>query len=240
MTRARRLVFVAFCMSSAAAAACSGTSIGNTPVVTAINDAGIASDGSSAAAPGSVASTQACEAIISYDQRCADNDAGASNTCAVARKKDCGKVVPTMNSVYGDAIVACYTATAACGATDQCVATRLVGVTPTATQAKVRDDYCATCGEQAGPNCKGDFFRIGAAGNGDGFVVLQASDALAQYMDVKCTGPALDLKGFPTCRDAFNACTGGVSQAAAPQLPDACQPPPPPPEPPLGADAGAK
>jgi hypothetical protein len=95
---------------------------------------------------------------------------------------------------------------------------------------KVRDDYCATCGDEAGPDCKTAFFGISNdEGNGDGFLILQVSDDVARNIDAKCTGAALnpaDL-GATNCRDGFAYCATNEQQRALPTLPDTCQPPPP-------------
>jgi hypothetical protein len=111
---------------------------------------------------------------------------------------------------------------------------------PTAAMLKVRDDYCATCGDEAGPDCQNAFFRISADdGNGDGFLILQVSDDVAKDIDTKCTGAALnpaDL-GATNCRDGFAYCAINEQQNAMPPLPDSCFPPPPP-DNPDGGDGG--
>jgi hypothetical protein len=179
---------------------------------------------------GGPATNAACEAIIAYDQRCSDTQEMHTQKCGDDRKTTCTQATKTMSDAYRSAVVACFTSSVACGDTDACVSDKLSTGQPTAAMLKVRDDYCATCGDEAGPDCKNAFFRISNDdGNGDGYMILQVSDDVAADIDAKCTGSALnpaDL-GATNCRDGFAYCATNEQQNALPTLPDSCQPPPP-------------
>jgi len=182
----------------------------------------------------------ACVAVIGYDKRCADTPEAQSDACANARKAGCDKSTLTMSVDYHAAAVKCFTTTVQCGDTDACVSAELAKAKPTDAMLKVRDDYCATCGDEAGPDCKNAFFKISADdGNGDGYMILQVSDDVARDIDAKCTGSALDIagQGATNCREGFAGCAQGELENAAPALPDACSPPPPP-DPPDQGDGG--
>jgi hypothetical protein len=183
-------------------------------------------------------SRDACLAIIAYTQRCADSNEGRSDACAAARQAQCDAMTAQFSVAYHDAVVACFTATVQCGDTDQCVGNKLSQTNPSAAMLKVRDDYCATCGAEAGPDCANAFYKISDDGYGDGVMLLQMSDALVADIDSKCTGSALDIagSGATNCRDAFGYCAANEADNALPPVPDECNPPAPPDD---EEDAGA-
>jgi hypothetical protein len=168
-----------------------------------------------------------CKALIHYDQRCASTAAAASNACAVARNKECGKYAIMISDAFMQGVQSCSGDNTVCGDLNGCVDTLLASATHTATQVKVRNDYCTTCGADAGPMCPGEFFRITPDGVGPGYLVIQLSDPMLADVDAKCTGKALDLSMPGTCRDAFLACASAVAQNAAPMQPPECMPPMP-------------
>jgi hypothetical protein len=170
----------------------------------------------------------ACEAIIATAQRCADTPEARTPACAQARRADCDQATATMSVAYHDAVVECFTATMPCGDADTCIRDQLAKSGPTEAMRKVKVDFCATCGDEAGPDCAAAFFRISADdGMGAGFTVLEASDVVVRDIDAKCTGSALDVagQGATDCPSAFVACAQGELENAKPQLPDACLPP---------------
>lgn len=235
MKRAYFVFLASTCAIGSVAAACASSSSGGTRAV--LTDSGPDSTSDSMTPSGPVAAgTEACEAQIRFDQRCADNDAGTSSACADARRKDCGKFGTVLSDVYRNAIVACETEAAMCGDANGCIDGKLAAAVPTQAQTKVRDAYCTTCGAEAGATCAADFFRITADGVGAGYLILQVSDSVLLDLRAKCTGTALDLtQPGVTCRDAFTGCAGNTAQNAAPVLPDVCQPPPMP-QPDMDAD----
>ncbi len=227
-----------FAIASSVVACSSSSSPGVAPSVA--GDSGLADSttaGGDASSP--FIGTESCVAQIRYDQRCADNDAGTSSACSAAREKDCGKFVSALSDVYRKAIVACYTDASTCGQNSTCVDELLAVATPTAAQIKVRTDYCATCGPEAGATCARDFYTITPDGAGAGYGVIRLSDLVLIDLEAKCTGAGLDLS-MPamTCREAFTACVTTVTTGASPVLPDKCQPPQQP-DPPVDVDAAA-
>jgi hypothetical protein len=184
---------------------------------------------------------EACNAIIAFDQRCSDTPEVRTQACADARKATCSAMTKAMGDAYRVAVIACFTASVACGDTDACIAGRLSGVQPSGPMLRVRDDYCATCKAEAGPTCADDFYKISNdTGNGDGFLILQVSDDIARSIDAKCTGAALKPADFgaTTCREGFLYCATSEAQNAGPGMPDQCAPPPPPDTPPPQDDGG--
>lgn len=217
------LGFVVACSSS------KGSSSASAP--STAGDAGVASGDSAAPGDPPTASAAVCGALIAFDQRCSDTAEMRSKACGDGRKTTCDAWTNTMGSAYRAAVTACYTGTVGCNDIDACMSEKLTPTQPTAAMLKVRDDYCATCGTEVGASCHDDFYKISKdEGNGDGFLVLQVSDAVAAAIDAKCTGSALhpaDL-GATTCRDGFLYCATNEQQNAGPGLPDSCFAPAPP------------
>jgi hypothetical protein len=170
----------------------------------------------------------ACEAQIKFMQRCGESLQGKSQACADGRRQTCDKRLATMSPAYQSAIAACTTDATDCNdGPSACVEQHMSGVAPTAAQTKVRDDFCATC--KRIDSCADAFFKIDPDnGDGPGFLVLVASDAVAQTIDAKCTGAALDLDaGGGDCLAAFSDCLSAQTSSALPDDPDACFPPAP-------------
>ncbi len=212
------------CLSACSKSSNVGSVDNDTESASAPSDAGTAVE----TAAGLITNA-ACEAQISYEQRCADTPEAKSAACANGRKVDCDRVTTSFSSAYREAVATCVTATVPCGDAEACVDKKLAGTTPTAIMAQIRDNFCATC-KDTGPTCKDTFFRISSdEGNGDGYLILLASDDVARAIDAQCTGSKLDIagSGATTCREAFLNCATNEQQSALPPFPDACYPPPP-------------
>ena len=168
----------------------------------------------------------ACTAQIKFNQRCAQTTEGKSQACADGRTASCTQTLSTMRAEYQDAVAACTTDATTCDdGPSTCIEGKMAGVTPTAAQLKVKDDFCATC--TAVTDCANAFYLIDPNnGDGPGYTVLEASDSVAQGVDAKCTGASLDMDaGGGDCVTAFITCVGDVSSSALPNDPDACYPP---------------
>ena len=236
MMRLRGSVFLMVAIVPIAACSSKDSSSSGTPSNGTANDGGVLADGGALAdgATGAV-TPAACEASIRYRQRCAETTEAKSEACAEGRRQNCSKTLPTMSPTYASAYAACTTDQVSCeDGPDACIQPKMkeLAAHPSAAQAKVRDDFCATC---ASASCKDDFFAITEDGTGPGYQILQISDTVAAAVDAKCTGAALDVDaGGGDCVGAFRECTGEQASSALPDDPESCAPPPPP-EPPEDA-----
>jgi len=191
---------------------------------------GTTADGAPASDGATGASTpQACEASITYRQRCAETAEAKSDNCANGRRQTCDKLLATMAPAYAAAYADCTTPSVSCDeGPDACIAAKLAPTTgsPTAAQVALRDHYCATC---PSATCTADFYKIDADnGNGPGYTAFIASDAVVQMIDQKCTGASLapviaDAGG--DCAAAYGQCQSDTAGSALPDDPDTCYPP---------------
>lgn len=100
-------------------------------------------------------------------------------------------------------------------AAQACELARLATLTPTATEAMVKRDFCATCTDPQGQAACAGFFGVGDGGAGVGLLVLLMSDALAAQVDTLCTGLGLDASAAGGCTPAFTQCAAGVYTQAS-------------------------
>ncbi len=172
---------------------------------------------------------EACTAYIAYRQRCDVGTPSGSQACADGRKATCTARLATWSPAYAAAYATCTTSATSCNdGPDDCIASKLATTvgTPTAAQAKVRDDFCAAC---PSATCKDDFYKIDPTnGNGSGFILLEASDDVVVTIGKQCTngGVGLDLDASAgDCQLAFLTCASDTKSSADPDDPDTCFPP---------------
>jgi hypothetical protein len=178
-------------------------------------------------------SADLCSALSGYVTRCNVTDA-----CQLAESKDCATAASSYSAGTLAATSACINAIP-CGdagsSPNTCFQTVVSNgtspVTPTAAQAKLAQDYCATCaasnGGQTVADCVATFYTttIGdsgvAVGAGPGSGLQTLNDSVATSVDTKCV-PALGDGGIVACAATFRVCEGETYLAALPAPPAAC------------------
>lgn len=164
-----------------------------------------------------------CKALVAYCNRCSPQ----LTPCAVDNFAHCEKVSQVYSKEGRAAQVECY-AKVACDrdpstAIDRCVKDRLAGGTPSAAQAKLRDDVCVQCSpDDAGASaCEAEFFTKADGGPGGGVFVLEFDDSIAAATDTTCASGAVDAGNANACATRFGVCATLVIAGALPK--DACR-----------------
>jgi hypothetical protein len=156
--------------------------------------------------------TPYCAALAVYAQACGlghdiCDDAG------VRFAADCDTEDIDVNSATFEAAeMACFTpANCSPAALVACDYAQFPTHTPTATQAKLVSDYCATCAPDAS-SCATTAIEYEAS-DADAATVSaiftaawQYSDLITGQIDELCTGAALEVNDAGSCDDAFGAC----------------------------------
>ena len=167
-----------------------------------------------------------CDTYTRFASRCGATDSGLTAACIGAQHAQCPEVAMRYSADWISAVQACFAQERPCDrkANDQCAQDKLMAFTPSAAQAKLRNDYCATCESDASADCKTKFFFAGTGSSavpGDGATALLLTDAVVSQIDTKCTGAALVVTAGD-CNGAFTNCYQATYDAAFPPVPPSC------------------
>lgn len=163
-----------------------------------------------------------CAALSSYATKC-----NITDPCTTASIQQCSTTASQYSAAALEAVASCVNGAtcgdAGTGAVSACIQQKEAAITPTATQTKLAQDYCAAC---PGPNrtpadCVAAFYGADAGlGGGIGRGLLGLSDAIATSVDTQCI-PRLGADGGPFCALTFDGCYVGVLISSA-KPPPAC------------------
>jgi hypothetical protein len=180
---------------------------------------------STPSALGSATVAEYCAALANYTNGCNIDD-----PCTVATVKHCPAIAATYSSAALGALTTCLDGVS-CGdagaaAEAVCAQYWLAALTPSDAQAKLAQDYCATCPAtaQTAAECASAFYAAVDDGGsvivpGAGYLLLPSSDTLVASATTLCV-PALVDAGDAGCA-TFSACELQAVAIATP-APPAC------------------
>ncbi|HEY2513472.1 MAG TPA: hypothetical protein VGI39_21535 [Polyangiaceae bacterium] len=162
------------------------------------------------------ASSSYCSAFSDYVNRC-----GITDACTQAEVKACSSLA----NIYSPAAVNAQASCAQniqCGdagdaAVSTCIQQAYAKLTPSSSQQKLAQDYCAACpGTMTSADCASGFY----GSSGLGSTLLPFSDTVMQKMDGNCISGS--DAGALQCELTFFQCAEVQLEAVAP-TPAACQ-----------------
>ena len=174
---------------------------------------------------GSATVSEYCAALASYTNGC-----NVTDPCTVSTVKHCPALAATYSAAALGALTTCLDGVSCgdAGASAEAVCAQywLAALTPTDAQAKLAQDYCATCPAtaQTAAECASAFYATVDDGGsvivpGAGYPLLPTNDTLVASATAQCV-PALVDAGDAGCA-AFSACELQAVAAATP-TPSAC------------------
>lgn len=166
------------------------------------------------ASKGTPLASDYCSELSSYVSRC-----NVTDPCTVASVPQCPALVASYSAEALATVTACLSGTT-CGDAgtspgSSCFQAKLATFTPTATQAKVAQDYCTACpsSTQTAAECATYFY----SGEGVGASLLPFDDAIAAAVEAQCILADAGL----ACANV-SVCIVGVIVDATPAEPAAC------------------
>jgi hypothetical protein len=179
-----------------------------------------------------------CSAVAGYVSKCHITD-----PCTTAAVEDCSTIASVYSAAQLAAAVSCVS-DAVCGdagvtSVGSCIQQKQMVATPTATQSKLAQDYCAICprANQTEAACVSGFYApsapseagIPAVGPGNGFFGL--SDSVASDIDTQCIAKITADAGAFGCAFTFDSCALQLALAAIGKAGLVCTPDAAPPGP---------
>jgi hypothetical protein len=175
----------------------------------------------SSSAPPDAGGGSLCSAMGEYAAQCHHTD-----SCTKASLDACPAHSEVLGSAYLQSATACYSSPYDCtshgtAALAACLTGAQFTVTPTATQEKVRMDFCTLCpdGPTGAPGYCSQFFS--GAANSLGGLVLPYSDAIAEKIDRQCTASTTQPDGSVDGGVAVLDCVHAFAQCARAAVPAA-------------------
>jgi hypothetical protein len=196
------VVLLAGCASLVSA--CSGSTTGG-------------SGGSGGATP-----TGFCADYQAYATKCNVHDA-----CTTGILANCTSFASAFSSGYLTAFSTCASETTCVdgGGTTAatCFASAEASLQPTAAQAKLATDYCASCAfaPLTPATCAASFYSTGDGGLGIGSALLDLNDTITASIDTKCAETIGADAGILSCTEGFYLCLAGQLTTVL-SLPAAC------------------
>jgi hypothetical protein len=163
-----------------------------------------------------------CADYQAYATKCNVHDA-----CTTAILADCTSFASVFSSGYLSAFSTCAseeTCVDGGGTTaSTCFASAQAALQPTAAQAKLATDYCASCAPapQTPAQCAASFYSTGDGGLGIGSTLLDLNDTLTASIDTKCAETIGTDAGLLGCSEGFYLCLASQLTSVV-TLPAAC------------------
>lgn len=163
---------------------------------------------------------------------------GSPTACSQAAREQCSTFQPTFSEAFQSAVVSCAKEFSPCIADfHACIRGRSASATPTAVQAKVKEDFCAVCSDANGSDACARFFVDGSSAErtwgltGVGLGVLTVNDTIAAEIGSACIGVDISASGDggATLSDAGSVCNPLAFTLCAEEIvkarttPTACQ-----------------